>query len=76
MKKLGIAICVVGTICAILYPPLEFLGISGGWDFIWADQGFGARSFNLIDTSLLLIELLIINGIGIGLFFLGRRRTG
>ena len=75
MKGLGILICIAGTIGAILFPPLQLLGIRGGWSFILADQGFGTRSYNFIDTGTLLIELLIINGIGLGLFFYSRTRS-
>jgi hypothetical protein len=75
MQKIGVVICVVGTIGAILHPPLELRGIGVGWGFILADQGFGTYSYDFINMGTLLIELLIINGIGLALFFLGRRQA-
>jgi hypothetical protein len=54
---------------------MQFLGVKGGWAFIFADQGLGAYTYNLIDTGLLIIELLIINAIGIGLIIYSRRQS-
>ena len=74
IKVLGIFICVVGTIVAIIYPPVSLLGINLGWDFIWADQGFGTYTYNFINAGYLAIEIIVINAIGLGLFFWGRKR--
>jgi hypothetical protein len=35
MKDLGIGICIIGSIIAILFVPCQFLGISTGWHFIF-----------------------------------------
>lgn len=75
MKTLGIFICVLGTVGAIIYPPVALLGINLGWDFIWADQGFGTHTYNFINAGFLAIEIIVINAIGLWLFFLGRKRT-
>lgn len=31
MKDLGIGICIIGSIIAILFVPCQFLGIGAGW---------------------------------------------
>lgn len=74
MKNLGIAICVIGSFAAILFVPLKFLGISAGWHFVLGDAGMGIKNYQLIDSTLLLIELLVINGIGITLYFVGKSK--
>ncbi len=72
MKQFGIAFCVIGSIAALLFVPVEIFGVGGGWYFVFGDAGMGIKNYQLINTSMLLIELLIINGIGIGLFFFGK----
>jgi len=39
MKDLGIGICIIGSIIAILFVPCQFLGINAGWHFIFDDAG-------------------------------------
>jgi hypothetical protein len=36
-------------------------------------DGFGLRNYQVIDSTLLLIELLLINGAGVGLYFFGNQ---
>ena len=72
MKDLGVGICIIGSIIAILYVPCQFLGINAGWYFILGDAGFGMKNYQLINTGLLLLELILINGIGLALTFFGK----
>lgn len=78
MKVLGVGICIVGTVLAILFVPTEFLGTSLGWHFILGevDLGFGIteKAYRLINTTTLVLELILIYGIGLALFFFGSRR--
>ena len=79
MKTLGITICIVGTILAILFVPTQLLGTNTGWRFIFgaADAGFGLgkiRYYEFINGTMLMLELILINGIGLALFFIGRRQ--
>lgn len=74
MKDLGIGICIIGSIIAILYVPCQFLGISAGWHFILGNAGFGMKNYQLINTGLLLLELIIINGFGLALIFFGKSK--
>lgn len=74
MKDLGIGICIIGSIIAILLVPCQFLGINAGWHFIFDDAGFGMKNYQLINTSYLLLELILINGIGIALIYFGKSK--
>jgi hypothetical protein len=74
MKDLGIGICIIGSIIAILYVPCQFLGINAGWYFILGDAGFGMKNYQLINTGLLILELILINGIGLAFFFFGKSK--
>ena len=75
LSGLGILVCVVGSIVAVLFIPCKVLGTHAGWHFIFSEAGFGARSYELIDPATLLLELILINGIGIAMFFAGRKKT-
>ena len=74
MKDLGIGICIIGSIIAILFVPCQFLGINAGWHFIFDDAGFGMKNYQLINTGYLLLELILINGIGIALIYFGKSK--
>ena len=74
MKDLGIGICIIGSIIAILFVPCQFLGINAGWYFILGDAGFGMKNYQLINTGLLILELILINGIGLAFFFFGKSK--
>jgi len=73
LKALGISLCVVGTIVAVLFVPCEVLGTSAGYHFIFEDAGYGLHSYNFINTTTLILELVFINVVGIALIFLGSR---
>jgi len=73
MKDLGKVICILGNFFAILFPPVKFMGFSGGWQFLFGDAGMGFNNYQFIDSGLLLVELLVINGIGITLYFIGKK---
>lgn len=76
MKDLGIGICIIGSIIAILFIPCQFLGINVGWNFILGDSlgGPEMKNYQFINTSLLLLELIIINGVGLALIFFGKNK--
>ncbi|MBA7497508.1 hypothetical protein ES704_00236 [subsurface metagenome] len=74
MKDLGIGICIIGSIIAILYIPCQFLGIGAGWHFILGNAGYGMKNYQFINTGLLLLELIIINGVGLALIFFGKSK--
>ncbi|MCD6318988.1 hypothetical protein J7M02_07985 [Candidatus Aerophobetes bacterium] len=74
MKFVGIGICIVGSLIAILFVPCKFLGMSAGWHFIFSEAGEGMKVYQFIDTTALLLELILINGVGLALFFIGRKR--
>jgi len=73
LSVLGIIICLIGTVIAILFAPCKVMDIGVGWHFILGDAGMGLKYYQLIDNTLLLIELIIINGFGISLFFVGKK---
>ncbi len=74
MRDLGIGICIIGSVAAILFVPCKFLGIGTGWHFILGNAGMEMKNYQIIDSMLLLIELLVINGIGIAVYFAGKRQ--
>ena len=69
---LGIVVCVVGTLLALLFVPCQFLGQSGGWRFVFGDAGFGYQNYQFIDKGLLFGELVLANGLGIAIILIGR----
>jgi len=74
MANVGIRICVVGSLIAILFIPCKVMGTNVGWHFILSDAGFGMESYRFIDPVVLLLELILINGIGFALFFIGNKQ--
>jgi len=74
MKDLGIGICIIGSIIAILFVPCQFLGINAGWYFILGNAGYGMKNYQLINFGLLLLELILINGIGVALIYFGKSK--
>jgi hypothetical protein len=76
IKKLGIIICVLGSIAAILFPPCSFLGTSMGWHFLFEKietYYFGTYYYyQFIDKTALLLELILINGIGLAIYYYGK----
>ena len=74
MKQLGKIICIAGSIAAILFPPYKVLG-EVNWGFIFGNlisiRGLGSagKIFDHIDYQTLLIELVIINIIGLVFIF-------
>lgn len=73
----GILICVLGTIVAVLIPPCKVGGASVGYHFIFQYAGHGLRAYNLINVGTFILELVIINIVGIALTYVGfRMRPG
>ena len=70
MKNIGILICVIGSIAAILYPPYTILD-GAKWGFINGDIiamfGKSIKVYEYLDYKTLLIELAIINALGLGI---------
>jgi len=69
LKNIGILICVLGSIAAILYPPYTILdGVK--WGFIYGDIiamfGKSIKVYEYLDYKTLLIELAIVNALGLG----------
>ncbi len=71
MKTVGILVCVLGSIVAIAYPPYSILGSGVKWGFINGDiiAAFGKsiKVYDYLDHKTLLIELAIINALGVGI---------
>jgi len=70
LKTVGILVCVLGSIAAILYPPYTILdGVK--WGFIYGDIiamfGKSIKVYEHLDFKTLLIELAIINALGVGI---------
>ncbi len=77
MKTIGILICVLGSIAAIVYPPYTL--ISGvKWGFIYGDiiAAFGKsiKVYEYLDYKTLLIELAVINALGVGIIIGSKSR--
>ena len=76
MKSLGLMICLAGTLAAIVYPPYVLMGQSG-WAPIWGDIvkafGHGVPVREHLDMQLLLLEVLVLNVVGVALILAGRR---
>jgi hypothetical protein len=49
LRLVGILICMVGTIFAVLLPPCEVGGESVGYHFLFQGAGYGQRAYNFID---------------------------
>lgn len=74
MKQIGKLISIVCSIVAVLFPPYKILG-EVNWGFIFDKlvkvKGIGSvgNIFDRIDYQTLIIELVIINAIGLFLIF-------
>ena len=80
LKEIGIAVCVVGTILAILFVPTT---VQWGYRFIFDGDCHTFRGetycmwpYEYIDTVTLLLELILINGIGLALYYFGMEQEG
>ena len=77
MKFAGKIICSLGSAAAVLFPPYLFLG-TRQWGFIFNNIisifGRGIRVYEKIDIAMLVLELLLINGIGVALILFGKRK--
>ena len=78
MKKVGFLVCVLGSITAVLVPPYKLVGIGEPrWGFILDDivAAFGqhVRVYDHLDVQTLLLELLVVNAIGIAMMVAARR---
>ena len=74
MKQIGKLICISGSRASILYPPYKVFG-ELNWGFLFGKiikvRGIGSAViiFDNIDYQTLLIELVIINIIGLVLIY-------
>jgi hypothetical protein len=80
MQSLGKLICIFGGAGVILYPPYVILG-STRWGFIFSDVvgllGATVKVYDLIDTKTMLLELAIVEGVGLALILaFPKRRKG
>jgi len=78
MKKLGFLVCIFGSLAAALFPPYRLAGLGEPhWAFILDDivAAFGqhVRVMDHIDVRTLLMELMVVNAIGIAMMLAGRR---
>ena len=79
MRKVGLLICIIGSIAVILFPPFKILG-ELNWGFIFDNivniKGFGGavKVYDHIDYQTLIIELLIVNAVGLVLFFSQKKK--
>jgi len=78
MKKLGFLLCMLGSLAVVLFPPYRLAGLGEPrWAFILDDiiAAFGqhVRVMDHIDVRTLLMELMVINAIGIAVMLAGRR---
>ena len=70
MKTVGYLVCILGSLAAIAYPPYTILdGVK--WGFIFGDIiamfGKSIKVYEYLDFKTLLIELAIINALGLGI---------
>ena len=70
MQTMGLIISVGGSIAVLIYPPYSFLG-QLHWDFVWGNIftlfGNTLPVYKHIDITTLLMELALVNAVGIGL---------
>ena len=70
MKTIGIMICALGSIAAIVYSPYTIVG-GVKWGFIYGDIiamfGKSIKVYEYLDYKTLLIELVVINALGLGI---------
>lgn len=74
MKKTGLAICMGGSLIAVLFTPCKIFGTNSRWHFILGDAGFGMMNYRFLDGTALLLELILVNGIGLALFLFGKKK--
>jgi hypothetical protein len=70
LKTIGMLICILGSIAAIAYPPYTLLdGVK--WGFIYGDIiamfGKSIKVYEYLDYKTLLIELAVVNALGLGI---------
>jgi hypothetical protein len=70
LKTIGMLICILGSIAAIAYPPYTLLdGVK--WGFICGDIiamfGKSIKVYEYLDYKTLLIELAVVNALGLGI---------
>ena len=68
-KNIGLMICLVGSILAIVVPPWEINGpwfFKKGWAFIGRKE-FSCPVYNMLNFTYLAVELVVINFIGYAL---------
>jgi cytochrome c oxidase subunit IV len=78
MKKSGFLICMLGSVAAVLFPPYKLMGLGElRWAFILdsiiAAFGKNIPVYEHLDINTLLLEIAVINAIGIALMLFGRR---
>lgn len=68
VKKIGLYICILGSLAAALYPPYSIVDITG-WAFLFSDIvgafGVGVPVYDHLNYIWLGGELLVINVIGL-----------
>jgi hypothetical protein len=74
MKRIGLAICLCGSVLAILFIPCKIFGTTFGWHFIFGDAGFGMKNYQFLEGTVLLLELILINGVGLALLLSGKKK--
>ncbi len=78
MKYIGFLICMLGSAVAVVVPPYKLAGLGEPhWGFILDDivAAFGqhVRVYDHIDMQTLLMELMVVNAIGIAMILFSRR---
>jgi len=71
LKIVGICICVIGSIIASVYVPVKSFGQYIGHFFGGTNMMFGITTWNMMDTTTLMLELIFINGVGLALVAIG-----
>jgi hypothetical protein len=74
MKRIGLAICLGGSLLAILFVPCRIFGTNFGWHFLFGNAGFEMKNYQFLDGTVLLLELILINGVGLALLLLGKKK--
>lgn len=75
MKNLGKWLCILGSIIALLFPPFSYYeGIS--FRFIFGNPlGNPLYNFSYVHKGILILELILINGLGLAMVFLGKKNN-
>src|SRR6266446_213300 len=74
MKNAGVTICLLGSFFAIMFVPCQILGTDVGWYYVFGGLDSGMPSYRSINTTTLFLELILINGVGRALIFLGKQQ--